>query len=236
MLQSHRGRILITAGVAGDPSSVRQWRGAHPGGGARYWGGQESLRGEGGGGSTAVENYTTSINHLYPTVFLSPWPPPPTPTHTPHPISITCSPSSSSLSWLCISLPSLCDPTAPRPDRCPLDFCPLSCLLSLHRGLYWSTTGHRQRPALPPASFPPWFVYMLSLLIGPTFVACQGFIPCPRDCISNPWDWLVSLRASRYRLFLNWGESFSFHFISSQFPVLLFEFPGEIPVMLLYPY
>lgn len=159
-----------------------------------------------GGGSAAVENYTTSINHLVPTVFLSlslsfPLFPP---------ISITFSPSSSS-PWLCI-LPSFCDPTAPRPDSGPPGFLPFILLAPPALGALWSTAGHRHYPTLPPASFPLWFVYMLSLLIGPSFVACQGFIPCPVLAILEI-D-LFSLRVSRYSLLLSWDESFLKNVIS----------------------
>lgn len=83
------------------------------------------------GGSTAVENYTTSINHLVPTVSLSlslsefsrslPSPShflPPRPLHG------------------CASFPYFVIPLLRAPTVAPLDFCPLFFFFPLHRGLY----------------------------------------------------------------------------------------------------
>lgn len=110
------------------------------------------------GGSSVVENYTTSINHFYTTVFLSSsisrFP------HLHHVFSLF-------LSFMAVHLPLLiCTPTAPHPDGPPWlsalysSFSPWPCALLKH---CWS-------PSLPHSpsistSFPLWFVYMLSLLI-----------------------------------------------------------------------
>lgn len=111
------------------------------------------------GGSSVVENYTTSINHFYTTVFLS------ISQFLAFPISIMFSPSFSP-SWPCIShssfaLPLLLTLTVP-----PW----LSALYSLFSPWPYALLKHCWSPSLPHSpsistSFPLWFVYMLSLLI-----------------------------------------------------------------------
>lgn len=108
-------------------------------------------------GGNAVENYTTSINHFFTTVFLSP--------------------SISRFRHLrpCFLLPSLlhghaslfliCTPTTPHPDGPWLSalypsFSPWPC--SLLKSC-WSPSL-RHSPSIS-NSFPLWFVYMLCLLI-----------------------------------------------------------------------
>lgn len=175
------------AAVAGDPSSVWQWRGAHPGGGVRYWG-EECLRG--GRGSTAVENYTTSINHLVPTVFLSL-----SPSFPLFPsIAITFSPSLSS-PCLCI-LPSFCDPTAPRPDSCPPGFLPFYSSCSPCTGGFMK---HCWSPSL--AHFTSGFISTVVCLHAffidrPLFCCLPGIYPLSRTVLAIleidlfPWECL----------------------------------------------
>lgn len=109
------------------------------------------------GGSSVVENYTTSINHFYTTVFLSPsfshFP------HLSHMLSLSFSPS-----WPCISLSSFVLPLL-LTLMVPPGFLPFILLSVPGHVLYLK---HCWSPSHSPSistSFPLWFVYMLSLLI-----------------------------------------------------------------------
>ena len=169
MLQSHHGRILITGWCGQGLFLGVTVRRSTP-----WWEGwilrkEESHRGGGRWRGGVVENYTTSINHFYTTVFLSPsfsrF------SHLPHALSLF-------LSFMAVHLPLLiCTPTAPHPDRPPWlsalysSFSPWPCalfevllvtrttLLSIH------------------LNFISTVVCLHAFFIDLLFVAYQGFIP-----------------------------------------------------------
>lgn len=102
----------------------------------------EGGRGGGVGRGSAVENYTTSINHFYTTVFL-----PPSFSSFPHlPHALSPSFLCSFLSFVAMHLPLLiCTPTAPHPDG-PLGFLPFILLSVPSHVLY---LNHCWSPTLP---------------------------------------------------------------------------------------
>lgn len=90
----------------------------------------------------------------------------------------------------------ICTPTAPHPDGPPwltalyASFGPWPC--ALFEALLVTLTT----PLSIHLNFISTVVCLHAFFIDLLFVAYQGFIPCPWDCISEPWDWLVSLRCS----------------------------------------
>lgn len=147
-----------------------------------YGGGKESRR---LGGGSVVENYTTSINHFYTTVFLSP--------SISRVYHLPCAFSPSVAvplppSWPCISLSSFVLPlrltsTVPKAFSYPLaSFGPRVCPMCF----IWSTAGHPHHHTLS-TSFPLWFC-LYAFFIDLSFVAYQGFIPGHWYCISKPPD------------------------------------------------
>lgn len=130
------------------------------------------------GGSSVVENYTTSINHFYSTVFLSSsisrFP------HLHHVFSLF-------LSFMAVHLPLLiCTPTAPHPDGPPLAFCPLFLFQSLAMCFIEALLVTLTTPLSIHLNFISTVVCLHAFFIDLLFVAYQGFIPCPWHCISEP--------------------------------------------------